>query len=58
MPMAGGAPRFIDESEVAAALPWPALAEYAHRSAPPRDGAQWRVNFSRVEWQHEVVDGH
>ena len=25
--------------------------------APPRDGDQWRVNFSRVEWQHDVVDG-
>ena len=21
------------------------------------DGDQWRVNFSRVEWQHEVEDG-
>ncbi len=33
------------------------LAEYAHRPAPPHDGDQWRVNFSRVEWQHEIVDG-
>jgi len=24
---------------------------------PPRDGDQWRVNFSRVEWQYDVVDG-
>jgi hypothetical protein len=39
------------------ALPWKALAEYAHRPAPPRNGDQWRVNFSRVEWQHEVVEG-
>jgi predicted metalloprotease with PDZ domain len=39
------------------AIPWKALAEYAHRPAPPRDGDQWRVNFSRVEWQHEVVEG-
>jgi hypothetical protein len=39
------------------AIPWKVLAEFAHRPAPPRDGDQWRVNFSRVEWKHEVVDG-
>ena len=39
------------------AIPWKALAEFAHRPAPPLDGDQWRVNFSRVEWRHEVVDG-
>lgn len=39
------------------AIPWKALAEYAHKAAPPNDGDQWRVNFSRVEWRHEIVDG-
>jgi hypothetical protein len=39
------------------AIPWKVLAEYAHRPAPPRDGDQWRVNFSRVEWQHVVEGG-
>lgn len=39
------------------ALPWKALAEYAHKAAPPNDGDEWRVNFSRVEWQHEIVEG-
>jgi hypothetical protein len=39
------------------AIPWKVLAEFAHRPAPPRDGDQWRVNFSRVEWRHEIVDG-
>jgi cellulose/xylan binding protein with CBM9 domain len=39
------------------AFPWRVLAEYAHKPAPPRDGDQWRVNFSRVEWRHEIVDG-
>src|SRR5262249_30344615 len=24
---------------------------------PPADGDQWRVNFSRVEWQHRIVNG-
>jgi len=39
------------------AMPWKVLGEYAHQSAPPNDGDEWRVNFSRVEWQHEIVDG-
>jgi hypothetical protein len=39
------------------AIPWKVLAEYAHRPAPPRDGDQWRVNFSRVEWRHTVEGG-
>lgn len=37
------------------AIPWKVLAEFAHRPAPPRDGDQWRVNFSRVEWQTIVA---
>ena len=39
------------------AMPWKALAEYAHKPAPPNDGDEWRINFSRVEWQHEIVAG-
>lgn len=39
------------------AIPWPVLGEYAHKAAPPANGDQWRVNFSRVEWQHEIVSG-
>jgi hypothetical protein len=39
------------------AIPWNALAEYAHKPAPPAEGDRWRVNFSRVEWRHEIVDG-
>jgi len=33
------------------ALPWKVLAEKANRPAPPNDGDQWRMGFSRVEWQ-------
>jgi hypothetical protein len=39
------------------ALPWQAFAKYAHRPLPPNEGDQWRVNFSRVEWQVQHVDG-
>jgi hypothetical protein len=39
------------------AFPWKVLGELAYQPAPPKDGDQWRVNFSRVEWQHEIVDG-
>jgi len=36
------------------ALPWAVLKECADKAAPPKSGDQWRVNFSRVEWQVEV----
>jgi len=39
------------------AFPWKALAEFAHRRAPPAEGDQWRVNFSRVEWPINIVNG-
>ena len=39
------------------AWPWQGLKELTPRRAPPRDGDQWRINFSRVEWEHEVIDG-
>jgi hypothetical protein len=32
------------------ALPWAVLEEAAPGGAPPDAGAQWRVNFSRVQW--------
>ena len=39
------------------AFPWKVLGEFARSSAPPREGDQWRVGFSRVEWQIEIKDG-
>jgi hypothetical protein len=39
------------------AIPWSALARDADRDVPPAVGDQWRVNFSRVQWQVEAVDG-
>jgi Carbohydrate family 9 binding domain-like/HNH endonuclease len=38
------------------ALPWDALASL-QGGACPVDGQQWRVNFSRVEWDIEIIDG-
>jgi hypothetical protein len=38
------------------ALPWESLASL-QGGACPADGQQWRVNFSRVEWDIEIVDG-
>jgi hypothetical protein len=39
------------------AFPWRVLGELARRDAPPKDGDQWRVNFSRVEWSLRVAGG-
>jgi hypothetical protein len=39
------------------AIPWKVLAEYAHRPTPPKDGDRWRINFSRVEWEHTIEAG-
>ena len=39
------------------AWPWPGLREIARCPVPPRNGDQWRINFSRVEWDHVVADG-
>ncbi len=42
------------------AIPWQSLhslLEDSATTAPPREGDLWRINFSRVEWRHEVVDG-
>ncbi|MFH1688974.1 MAG: carbohydrate-binding family 9-like protein [Candidatus Eisenbacteria bacterium] len=51
-------PEDTDEGwSVELAIPWSVLEECAHGPTPPEDGDQWRVNFSRVEWKTEVVDG-
>ncbi len=38
------------------AIPWAVLAECAPGNRKPLPGEQWRVNFSRVEWQVEKED--
>jgi hypothetical protein len=39
------------------AIPWAAFADSGHNVVPPRIGSQWRVNFSRVEWDVDTVRG-
>ncbi len=52
-------PTTTDEGwSVEIAFPWKGLAQYnAGRPTPPHPGDRWRVNFSRVQWGHEVVEG-
>lgn len=51
-------PRDRDEGwTIEIAFPWTAFGERARMPVPPRTGDVWRVNFSRVEWQHEIVLG-
>lgn len=45
------------------AFPWRAFDRHVQSGGvfvpgtPPRAGEQWRVNFSRVQWDLEVIDG-
>ncbi len=39
-------------------MPWKDLVIYQGKlTSPPRPGDIWRINFSRVEWRHEVENG-
>jgi hypothetical protein len=38
------------------AFPWTAFVERSGKGRP-KAGEEWRVNFSRVEWQHDVAGG-
>jgi hypothetical protein len=51
--------RDIDRGwSVEVAIPWSGLMEYHARSTcPPATGDCWRINFSRVQWRHEIIDG-
>ena len=46
-----------DGWSVEMAFPWRVLAARANRPAPPREGDQWRVGFSRVEWEIRIANG-
>ncbi len=38
-------------------FPWKALAEHDRHDGAPNEGEQWRINFSRVEWQIATTNG-
>ncbi|MFK7771638.1 MAG: carbohydrate-binding family 9-like protein [Saprospiraceae bacterium] len=40
------------------AIPWSALIEFASPPKLPKDGDQWRVNFSRVDWTMDTKNGN
>ena len=51
-------PTDIDEGwTVEMAIPHSSLADHATVAMPPRPGDVWRINFSRVHWQLDIVDG-
>jgi hypothetical protein len=51
-------PKDIDRGwTVEIAWPWKGLKELTSVSVPPKDGDQWRINFSRVEWDMEIAEG-
>jgi hypothetical protein len=39
------------------ACPWSALREVSRTALPPKDGEQWRINFSRVQWKTTIEGG-
>jgi len=39
------------------AIPWLSLNEISETELPPAPGDHIRINFSRVQWEHEIVDG-
>jgi hypothetical protein len=41
---------------VEVAIPWTGLGRYG-RPGAPETGDQWRINFSRVHWLHDIIDG-
>jgi hypothetical protein len=51
-------PNDIDKYwSVEMAIPLSAFAEFKNRpKVKPKDGEQWRINFSRVQWDHDIID--
>lgn len=38
------------------AIPWSVLRESYSNESKPKQGEQWRINFSRVEWKYKTVN--
>lgn len=39
------------------AIPWKSMIKYSETKKIPVSGEQWRINFSRVEWDFQLVNG-
>ena len=39
------------------AIPWSTFREVSDTDVPPKENDQWRVNFSRVQWEMEIDNG-
>lgn len=42
---------------VEVAIPWDTFKELSETKIPPKENDQWRVNFSRVQWETEIDNG-
>ena len=42
---------------VEVAIPWKVLKETTKTNVPPKHNDTWRVNFSRVQWETEILNG-
>lgn len=38
-------------------IPWHAIWEISKGEVPPASGDRWKINFSRVQWHLDVLDG-
>ena len=51
-------PTDTDKSwSVEIAIPWKAFISNYRSNTPPKDGEHWKVNFSRVHWETDIIDG-
>jgi hypothetical protein len=51
-------PSDIDKGwSIEVAIPWKVLEEAANHGGPPNDKEQWKVNFSRVQWDTDIISG-
>ncbi|MBI9072586.1 MAG: carbohydrate-binding family 9-like protein [Melioribacteraceae bacterium] len=39
------------------AIPWKTISELHTAATPPKDGDQWKLNFSRVQWKTDIKNG-
>jgi hypothetical protein len=51
-------PKDIDKKwTIEMLIPWSDIKDQAHTDVPPKVFDCWRINFSRVQWQTDIIDG-